>query len=171
MDADGKLLPPGEPGEIVVQSSMVMKGYHKMPAETAEVSRFGWHHTTDVGFRDTQGFVTIVDRIKDVIVSGGFNIYPAEIEAAASELAPVLECSVIGVPDAKWGEAVKAIIQLKPGVSLTEAAVIEHCRARLGGLKAPKSVEFWSDLPRSVVGKVLKREIRKRYWQDQWRAV
>ncbi len=171
MSPEGKLLPPGEPGEIVVQSSMVMKGYHKMPKETEEVSRLGWHHTTDVGFRDAQGFITIVDRIKDVIVSGGFNIYPAEIEAAASELPPVLECSVVGVPDEKWGEAVKAVIQLKPGAALTEAEVIEHCKARLGSMKAPKSVEFWPELPRSVVGKVLKREIRKRYWHDQWRAV
>ena len=171
MDPDGRLLPPGERGEIVVQSSMVMKGYHKMAKETEEVSRFGWHHTTDVGFRDAAGFVTIVDRIKDVIVSGGFNIYPAEIEAAASELAPVQECAVIGVPDEKWGEAVKAVVLLKPGAALTEAEVIAHCKTRLGSVKAPKSVEFWQDLPRSVVGKVLKREIRTRYWQDNWRAV
>lgn len=171
MSPEGKLLPPGEPGEIVVQSSMVMKGYHKMPKETEEVSRLGWHHTTDVGFRDARGFITIVDRIKDVIISGGFNVYPAEIEAAASELPAVLECAVIGVPDDKWGEAVKAVIQLKPGATVSESDVIEHCRNRIGGLKAPKSVEFWPDLPRSVVGKVLKREIRKRYWQDRERAV
>lgn len=171
MSADGTLLPPGETGEIVVQSSMVMKGYHKMPQETEDVSRLGWHHTTDVGFRDAQGFITIVDRMKDMIVSGGFNIYPAEIEAAVAELMPVQECAVIGVPDEKWGEAVKAVVLLKPGASLAEADVIEHCKTRIGSMKAPKSVEFWPDLPRSVVGKVLKREIRKRYWHDQWRAV
>ncbi|MEO8560118.1 MAG: AMP-binding protein [Rhodospirillales bacterium] len=171
MDADGKFLPDGEPGEIVVLSSMVMKEYYKMPKETEEAQRFGWHHTTDIGVRDGRGFITIVDRIKDLIISGGLNIYPSEIEAVIAEVDGVLEASVIGVPDEKWGESVKAVVQLKPGRTVKPEDIIERCRARLGSLKVPRSVEFWDELPRSPVGKVLKREIRKKFWTDQWRAV
>lgn len=171
MDPDGQILPPGQAGEIVVMSSMTMRGYYKMPQETEESSRQGWHHTTDIGVRDERGFITIVDRLKDVIISGGFNIYPSEIEATIGEIDAVQECSVIGVPDEKWGESAKAVIQLKPGRELSDAAVIEHCRQKLGGLKAPRSVEFWPELPKSPVGKVLKREIRKKYWEGRWRTV
>ena len=171
MDADGRFLPPGQAGEIVVMSSMTMRGYYKMPQETEEMSRYGWHHTTDIGFRDERGFVTIVDRLKDVIISGGLNIYPSEIEATIGELEAVLDCSVIGVPDEKWGESVKAVIQLRPGREVSPDLVVEHCKQKLGSLKTPRSVEFWIDLPRSPVGKVLKREIRKRYWEGHWRAV
>ena len=171
MDADGRILPPGQAGEIVVMSSMTMRGYYKMPQETEAVSRQGWHHTTDVGIRDDRGFITIVDRLKDVIISGGFNIYPSEIEAAIGELDAVQECSVIGVPDEKWGESVKAVIQLKPGRTVSEQEVVDHCKRRLGGLKVPRSVEFWSELPKSPVGKVLKRDIRQKYWEGHWRGV
>lgn len=171
VDEKGHPQPPGQPGEIVVMSSMLMRGYYKMPRETEEAARQGWHHTTDVGIRDERGFITIVDRLKDVIISGGFNIYPSEIEAAIGELEPIQECSVIGVPDEKWGESVKAVIQLKPGRTVSADAVIEHCKSKLGGLKVPRSVEFWPDLPRSPVGKVLKRDIRQKFWEGQWRAV
>lgn len=171
MDANGRILPPHEPGEIVVLSSMVMKGYYKMPVETEEVSRFGWHHTSDVGVRDERGFITIIDRLNDLIISGGLNIYPSEIEAAICEVEGVLECSVVGVPDEKWGESPKAVVVLKQGAALSEEAIVEHCKKRLGSFKVPRSVEFWADLPRSPVGKVLKREIRKKYWEGQWRAV
>ena len=171
MDPDGRILPPGQAGEIVVMSSMTMRGYYKMPQETEESARQGWHHTTDIGIRDERGFITIVDRLKDMIISGGFNIYPSEIEAVIGELAAVQECSVVGVPDEKWGESVKAVIQLKPGLELSEAEVVEHCKAKLGSLKVPRSVEFWPELPKSPVGKVLKREIRKKYWEGHWRTV
>jgi acyl-CoA synthetase (AMP-forming)/AMP-acid ligase II len=171
MDAEGRFLPPGQMGEIVVMSSMTMRGYYKMPKESEECARGGWHHTTDVGIRDERGFITIVDRLKDMIISGGLNIYPSEIEAAIGELDSVLDCSVIGVPDEKWGESVKAVVQLRPGRTVSEESVMEHCRGRLGGLKTPRSVEFWPDLPRSPVGKVLKREIREKFWKGQWRAV
>jgi acyl-CoA synthetase (AMP-forming)/AMP-acid ligase II len=171
MDPEGNILGPGQPGEIVVLSSMVMKEYYKMPRETEEAQRFGWHHTTDIGVRDERGFITIVDRIKDLIISGGLNIYPSEIEAAIAEVDGVLEASVIGVPDEKWGESVKAVVQLKPGRTVAAEDIVERCRARLGSLKVPRSVEFWDDLPRSPVGKVLKREIRKKFWEGQWRAV
>lgn len=171
MDDEGRLVGPGERGEIVVRSAMVMSGYYKKPEETAAVSAFGWHHTTDIGVRDQRGFITIVDRKKDMIVSGGFNIFPAEVEAAINAHPAVLDCAVVGVPDDKWGEAVKAIVQLKPGQQASEAELIDLCKRSLGSLKAPKTVEFWSDLPRSAVGKVLKRDIRTQFWQGQWRSV
>ncbi|MFS0755895.1 MULTISPECIES: class I adenylate-forming enzyme family protein [Noviherbaspirillum] len=171
MDDDGKLLAPGEKGEIVVRSSMVMKGYYKKPEETAEVSGFGWHHTTDVGIKDARGLITIVDRKKDMIVSGGFNVFPSEIEAVINTHPAVLDCAVVGVPDEKWGEAVKAVIQLKPGHQASGDELISLCKRELGSVKTPKSIEFWDELPRSAVGKVLKRDIREKYWQGQWRSV
>jgi acyl-CoA synthetase (AMP-forming)/AMP-acid ligase II len=171
MDHDGNLLPAGERGEIVVRSSMVMQGYYKKPEETAAVSTFGWHHTGDVGVMDARGYVTIVDRIKDMIVSGGFNIFPVEVEKVIQGHPAVLDCIVVGVPDDKWGEAVKAVLQLKPGKSVTGEEIMALCKQQLGSTKTPKSVEIWADLPRSAVGKLLKKDVRAKYWTDQWRAV
>jgi acyl-CoA synthetase (AMP-forming)/AMP-acid ligase II len=171
MDESGAFLLPGESGEIVVRSSMIMAGYYKRPEETAAVSHHGWHHTTDVGSMDERGFVTIRDRMKDMIVSGGFNLYPLEIETVVGKHPAVFQCAVIGVPDPKWGEAVKAVVELKPGAEATEAEIIALCKAELGSLKAPKSVEFWPELPRSATGKVLKKDIRSRFWSGEWRAV
>ena len=171
MGDDGQLLPRGAKGEIVVRSSMVMLGYYKRPEDTAQVSQHGWHHSTDIGIKDEAGFVTIVDRKKDMIISGGFNVYPAEVEAVINGMPAVLDCAVVGVPDETWGEAVKAVIMLKPDQALNEPEVIALCKAKLGSLKAPKSVEFWDSLPRSPVGKILKRAIREKFWAGQWRAV
>jgi len=171
MDPEGNLLPHGQRGEIVVRSSMVMQGYYKRPEETAEVSQFGWHHTTDVGVMDARGYVTIVDRMKDMIVSGGFNIFPVEIEKVIQAHPAVMDCIVVGVPDKKWGEAVKAVVQLKAGAAVDEAAIMALCKDQLGSTKTPKSVEFWSELPRSAVGKLLKKDVRAQFWDAQWRSV
>ncbi len=171
MDPEGNLLPAGERGEIVVRSSMVMQGYYKKPEETAAVSTFGWHHTSDVGTIDAQGLVTIVDRIKDMIVSGGFNIFPVEIERVIQGHPAVLDCIVVGAPDEKWGEAVKAVVQHKAGQTVDQEALIALCKDELGSAKAPKSVEFWAELPRSAVGKLLKKDVRAKFWGNQWRAV
>jgi acyl-CoA synthetase (AMP-forming)/AMP-acid ligase II len=171
MDDEGRLVAPGQQGEIVVRSTMVMKCYFNKPEETQEVSAFGWHHTTDIGIKDERGFITIVDRKKDMIVSGGFNVFPSEIEAVINSHPAVLDCAVIGVPDEKWGEAVKAVIQVKPGRQVEGEQVIALCKEQLGSVKAPKSVEIWADLPRSAVGKVLKKDIRAKYWEGRWRAV
>ena len=171
MDDDGRLLPANERGELVVRGNLVMKGYHKRPEENEAVTRHGWHHTGDVGYRDDEGYFYIVDRKKDMIISGGFNIFPSEIEQVLWQHPAVLDCAVVGVPDEKWGEAVKAVIELKPGMLATEAEFREHCRTSLGGLKTPKSFEFWASLPRSPLGKVLKREIRERYWAGRERRV
>lgn len=171
VDENNRVLPPGTPGEIAILSSMTMQGYYKMPDQTAEVSRGGWHHTGDVGVRDARGYITIIDRLRDVIISGGLNIYPSEIEDVICELAEVRECSVVGAPDATWGERVTAVITLKQGRTLSADAVVAHCEPRLGSLKRPRAIEFWDELPRSPVGKVLKREIRSKFWAGHERAV
>jgi len=171
MDDEGRLQPQGERGEIVVQGSLVMSGYHDQPEATAEASAFGWHHTGDIGRIDAEGYVYIVDRKRDMIISGGFNIYPSEIEQVLWAHPAVQDCAVVGVPDDKWGEAVKAIVQLKPGNDVEPAALLTYCRDRLGSTKAPKSVEVWPDLPRSAVGKVLKKTIRERYWVGRDRSI
>ncbi|SLN23925.1 AMP-binding protein [Oceanibacterium hippocampi] len=171
MDDDGHLLGPDERGEIVVRGNLVMPGYYRNQAATDEVSTFGWHHTGDIGYRDRDGYVYIVDRKKDMIISGGFNIYPSEIEQVIWSHPAVQDCAVVGVPDEKWGEAVKAVIELKPGASLGEDEVIRLCKETLGSVKAPKSAEFWPALPRSPVGKVRKKDIRESFWAGRDRAI
>jgi acyl-CoA synthetase (AMP-forming)/AMP-acid ligase II len=171
MDDDGKLLEPGGAGEIVVQSPTVMQGYYNDPEETERARLFGWHHTGDVGYRDEQGYFYLVDRKKDMIVSGGFNVFSAEVERVLLGHPAVQDCAVIGVPDDKWGEAVKAVVELKTGGSVSAAQLVELCREHLGSVKAPKSVDFWEVLPRSAVGKVLKRAVRQHYWAGQQRMV
>jgi len=171
MDDEGRLLPPGERGEIVVSGALVMDGYHENPAATAEMSRFGWHHTGDVGYVDKEGYFYIVDRKRDMIISGGFNIYPSEIEQVLWTHPAVQDCAVIGIPDEKWGEAVKAIVELKPEMKAEPDELIALCKKELGGVKAPKTVEIWQALPRSAVGKVLKREIRARFWEGHARKI
>jgi len=167
MAEGGELLAAGEVGEIVVRGGNVMLGYFGDPEATADASRFGWHHTGDLGYRDGEGFYHIVDRAKDLIISGGFNIYPSEIEQHIWAHPAVRDCAVVGAPDEKWGEAVTAIVELKPGASVSADELIALCKARLGSIKAPKRVEFWPELPRSAVGKVLKREIRDRFWEGR----
>lgn len=171
MDEVGRLLGPGARGEIVVQGDLVMKGYHQDPDKTAAAMRHGWLHTGDVGYQDADGYFYIVDRLKDLIISGGFNISPSEIEQVLWSLPAVSDCAVIGVPDAHWGEAVKAVVELKPGAVWDADAAMRLCREKLGGMKAPKSIEVWDRLPRSAIGKVLKRDIRERYWTGQSRRV
>ncbi|WP_050421214.1 class I adenylate-forming enzyme family protein [Bradyrhizobium tropiciagri] len=171
LDQDGAEQPRGSPGEICVCGPLVTPGYYKDPASTAAIRRFGWHHTGDVGVMDKHGYVTIVDRKKDMIISGGFNIFPNEIEQILTSHPAVQDCSVIGVPDEKWGEAVKAVVQLKTAAKATEAELIALVKRALGGVKAPKSVDFVDDLPRSAAGKVLKAELRAAYWHGRTRAV
>ncbi|HTJ93133.1 MAG TPA: long-chain fatty acid--CoA ligase [Pararobbsia sp.] len=160
MNADGALLPMGERGEIVVRSSLVMAGYYKDPAATADASRFGWHHTGDIGYLDEDGYLYIVDRAKDMIITGGFNVYSVEVEAALMQHPDVQDSAVVGLPDDKWGERVVAVLQLRPGCTLNADDVIAFVKARIGSVKAPKQVEFWADLPRSKVGKVMKKDVR-----------
>jgi acyl-CoA synthetase (AMP-forming)/AMP-acid ligase II len=171
MDDDGKILPRGERGEIVVRGGLVMAGYYNNEAATREASTFGWHHTGDIGVIDEDGFVYIVDRKKDMIISGGFNVFPSEVEQVLWSHPAVQDCAVIGVPDDKWGEAVKAVVELKPGVKATEDELIHLAKDKLGGVKAPKSVDFIAALPRSPVGKVLKKTLREPYWAGRERKI
>jgi fatty-acyl-CoA synthase len=160
MAEDGTLLPPGERGEIVIRGSLVMRGYHHDPAATAEASRFGWHHTGDIGYLDADSWLYIVDRAKDMVITGGFNVYSTEVEQAVMRHPAVADCAVIGLPDEKWGERVTAVVQLRAGQQLDPAELIAFVKDGIGSVKAPKQVEVWSDLPRSKVGKVLKTEIK-----------
>jgi acyl-CoA synthetase (AMP-forming)/AMP-acid ligase II len=160
MNGDGALLPPGETGEIVIRSSLVMMGYYKDPAATAEAGRHGWHHTGDIGRLDGDGYLYIVDRAKDMIISGGFNVYSVEVEQALMQHPDVQDSAVIGLPDDKWGEKVVAVLQLHAGRTVEPDSIQAFVKARIGSVKAPKQVEIWPELPRSKVGKVLKKDIR-----------
>jgi len=171
MSDDGKILPHGERGEIVLRGGLIMKGYYKNPEATKEASTFGWHHTGDIGVIDEDGFVYIVDRKKDMIISGGFNVFPSEVEQVLWSHPAVQDCAVIGVPDEKWGEAVKAVVELKPGAKATPDELIALAKEKLGGVKAPKSVDFLAALPRSPVGKVLKKDLRATYWTGHERKI
>ena len=161
MDADGALLPAGRIGEVVVRGSLVMMGYYKDPEATAEAWRHGWHHTGDIGRLDDDGYLYIVDRAKDMVITGGFNVYSAEVEQALMQHPDVRDCAVIGLPDDKWGERVVAVLQLHAGRSIESQVVQDFVKARIGSVKAPKQVEVWPDLPRSRLGKVLKKDIRQ----------
>jgi acyl-CoA synthetase (AMP-forming)/AMP-acid ligase II len=160
---DGSVLPPGETGEVVCRGGQVMKGYWKLPEATAQALRGDWLHTGDAGYMDEDGYLYIVDRIKDMIVSGGENIYSAEVEAAISAHPAVKDAAVIGVPDDHWGEVPKAFVVAEPGTILTEKDLIEFVRERIAHYKAPRSVEFVDSLPRNASGKILKRELREPY--------
>jgi len=161
MDADGLLLAAGERGEIVVRSSLVTPGYYKNPAATAEASLHGWHHTGDIGYLDEDGYLFIVDRAKDMIITGGFNVYSTEVEQAIMRHPDVQDCAVVGLPDEKWGERIEAVVQAFPGSQVDAATLIAFVKERLGSVKAPKAVHIWSDLPRSKVGKILKVDIKQ----------
>jgi acyl-CoA synthetase (AMP-forming)/AMP-acid ligase II len=160
MAPDGTLLGTGETGEIVVRGSLVMRGYHRNPQATAEASAYGWHHTGDIGYLDEDNYLFIVDRAKDMVITGGFNVYSTEVEQALMQHPDVQDCAVIGLPDDKWGERVTAVVQLRSGAAASADQLRAFARERLGGVKTPKQLEIWPDLPRSKVGKILKREIR-----------
>jgi acyl-CoA synthetase (AMP-forming)/AMP-acid ligase II len=167
---DGETLGPSEIGEIAIRGDIVMKGYWGREAATAEARAGGWLHTGDVGYANEEGYFFVHDRLKDMIVSGGENVYPAEVENAIQGCPGVADVAVIGVPDERWGEAVKAlVVPAEPGTS--EADVIAWARKRIAGFKAPKSVEFIDALPRNPSGKVLRRELRQKYWESYERAV
>lgn len=162
---DGKTV-----GEVMARTDGVMEGYWQKPEETKQAIRDGWLHTGDMATIDQDNYVLIVDRKKDIIVSGGENISSLEVERALSAHPSVYEVAVIPVPDAKWGEVPKALVVLKPGARTTEAELVEFCRARLAHFKAPQSVEFFESLPKTGTGKILKKELRKKYWPAEGKA-
>jgi len=172
VDENDQSVPQGEVGEIVMKSDVIMKGYWKRPEATTEAVKDGWFHTGDAGYFDEEGFLYIHDRVKDMIVSGGENVYPAEVENAIFGHTDVADVAVIGVPDEKWGEAVKAIIVPAPDCAPTEADIIAYAKTRIAGYKCPKSVDIHpAPLPRNPSGKVLRRQLREPYWKDHARNV
>ncbi|MDP9520533.1 AMP-binding protein [Pseudomonas putida] len=162
---------PGEVGEIVVKGPDVMQGYWRAPALTAEVMRDGYYLTGDLAKVDAQGYVFIVDRKKEMIISGGFNVYPSEVEQVIYGFPEVFEVAVVGVPDAQWGEAVRAVVVLKPAAQLEAAELIERCGRALAGFKKPRGVDFVSELPKNPNGKVVRRLVRDTYWQHSERRI
>lgn len=161
VDEAGDDVAAGTPGEIVIRGPLVFPGYHDDPEATANArTADGWHRTGDIGVLDGDGWLSIVDRAKDMIITGGYNVYSAEVEQALMELEGVRDCAVIGLPDEKWGERVTAVLEVHPGTEVDPAAVAAAVKARLGSVKAPKQVEVWDELPRSKVGKIIKGDIR-----------
>ena len=171
VDQNRREVPRGTIGEVAAKGPMIMLGYWNKPQETAAVLQDGWYYSGDAGHMDDEGFVFILDRLKDMIISGGENVYSAEVENAISLMTGVAEVAVIGIPDAKWGEAVHAIVVPLEGATLTADAVIAHCRTQIAGFKCPRSVEFRdTPLPLSGARKVLKRELREPFWKADQKA-
>ncbi|MFM8600432.1 MAG: long-chain-fatty-acid--CoA ligase [Mycobacterium sp.] len=162
----------GEAGELWFRTPQLMKGYHNKPEATAEaITADGWFRSGDIGRIDADGFVFVEDRLKDMIISGGENIYSVEVERVLTDHPSVLDAAVFGIPDPKWGESVKAVVELSAGTSATEPELLEWCRERLARYKCPKSIDIVAELPRNPTGKLLKRDLRKPYWEKQDRAI
>ena len=173
VDLDGNDVPTDghTPGEIIVKSPANMTGYLNQPDLTAQTLRDGWMWTGDVATWDEDRYVFIVDRAKDMIISGGENIYSVQVEEAIASHPAVLECAVIGVPDDEWGESVKGFVVLKPGQQATESDIIEQAKQNLASYQKPRSIEFVAELPKAPTGKILKRDLRRPFWEDRDRRV
>jgi len=171
VDADDHEVPAGTVGEICGRGPQTMRGYWNLPDATADALRGGWVHTGDAGYLDDDGYLYIKDRVKDMILSGGENVYPREVEDVLLGHPGVADVAVIGVPSEQWGETVKAIVARRPGTTATEDELIEFCRGRLAGFKRPRSVDFVDEIPRNPSGKILKRVLRAPYWEGHDRAV
>jgi acyl-CoA synthetase (AMP-forming)/AMP-acid ligase II len=171
VDEDDNPVPNGTIGEILARGPQLMRGYWNLPDESAETLRGGWMHTGDAGVLDDEGYIYVQDRVKDMIVSGGENVYPRVVEDVLFQHPAVADAAVIGVPDEQWGETVKAIVVLRAEATATEEEIIDFCRGKLGGYERPHSVDFVRELPRNPSGKVLKRELREPYWAGRKRRV
>jgi acyl-CoA synthetase (AMP-forming)/AMP-acid ligase II len=171
MDEDGRLLGPREQGELVARGELVACGYKDRPEDTTAMRAHGWHHTGDVGYRDDHGFFYIVDRLKDMIITGGFNVFSTEVEAALLAIPGVQECAVVGAPDERWGEVVTAVVVPAAGAELDPGELIAQCKERVGSVKAPKHVELTDALPKTPVGKIDKKAIRAPFWAGRDRMV
>jgi acyl-CoA synthetase (AMP-forming)/AMP-acid ligase II len=171
VDPDGADLPNGTVGEVIVRGGNVMRGYWNRSEETAAAVRGGWMHTGDGGYLDDEGYLYVVERLKDMIVTGGENVYSTEVENALARHAAVVQCAVLGIPDHEWGERVHAVVVLRPGATLTLEEARQHTKTLIAGYKAPRSLEIVDALPVSGTGKILKRELREKYWAGQERQV
>jgi len=171
-DPDGNTLPPGETGEVCARGGNFMREYWKQPEATADAFRGGWYHSGDAGYLDSEGYLFLVDRVKDMIVTGGENVYSVEVENALASHSEVLQVAVIGIPSDQWGEAVHAIVVVREGATVTDDELIAHAREWIAGYKVPKSVKIQTEpLPLSGAMKVLKRELRAPYWEGHERGV
>lgn len=171
VDENDTPLDAGEVGEVVAYGKNVMMGYWKNPGLTSETVRNGWHHMGDMGYMDENGYLFLVDRKADLIITGGENVYPKETEDVLYEHIAVMECAVVSKPDEKWGELVHAAVVLKAGMISSEDELIQHCKERLAGYKCPKTIEFMDELPKSPVGKIMRKDIRAPYWRNQDRSI
>lgn len=171
VDEEGKDTKEGEVGEVIVRGAHMMKGYWNLPEATKETLKGGWNHTGDMAYADAKGFIYLVDRKTDVIISGAFNIYPKEVEDVIVSHPTVKEVAIIGIPDEKWGEAVKAFVVPVEGAMITEQEIIDYCKERMASMKKPKSVDFLSELPRNPYGKIQKTVLREPYWKGHERRV
>jgi long-chain acyl-CoA synthetase len=168
---DGTEVAPGEVGEVLGKGKNIMMGYWKLPEKTRETVINGWLHTGDLGYMDKAGYVFLVDRKNDMIITGGENVYPNEVENLLMAHPAVLEAAVIGVPDQKWGEAVKAIVVLKQGKTATADEIIKYCKSKLAGYKCPKSIDFKDVIPKTGAGKISRSALKKDYWKGQDRMI
>lgn len=171
LDENGAPLPPGEIGEVAVRGGHVMMGYWKNPEQTAKALRDGWLNMGDMGFLDEDGYLFLVDRKADMIVTGGENVYPQETENVLYEHEAVLECAVVSAPDPTWGEKVQAVVVLKAGARTAAEELIAHCKARLAGYKCPKAVVFREVLPKTPIGKILRKDLKREFWKDNKRSI
>jgi acyl-CoA synthetase (AMP-forming)/AMP-acid ligase II len=171
VDDDDNPLGPGEKGEICARGKHIMLGYWKNSELTARVLKGGWYHTGDMGFMDEDGYIYMTDRKADMIISGGENVYPKEVEDVIYGHPAVKECTVVSSPSEKWGEIVQAVVVLRPGAAATEEEIIEHCKKTLAGYKCPKAVVFWDDIPKTIVGKIMKKEIKQKFWEGKGRMI
>jgi len=170
-DANGNEVPGGTIGGVVVRGDVVMAGYWKDPEATRETLRHGWLHTGDLGKIDERGYIYLSDRTKDMVISGGENIYTREVEDVILRHPAIHEVAVFGVPDDKWGEAIRAVVSLKPGMKASGQEIIDFCKQNLASYKKPKFVEFIDEIPKNIYGKILKRELREKYWEGYERRI
>jgi acyl-CoA synthetase (AMP-forming)/AMP-acid ligase II len=171
VDENGEELPPGEIGEIVMRGPDLMLGYYKDEQQTTKAIRNGWIHTGDMAKRDEEGYIFIMDRKQDMIITGGWNVFPSEVEQALASHPAVSDVCVVSEPDDKWGEAIKGVVVLKEGHTATEQELVDHCVKSLAGYKKPRSVDFVDELPKNPNGKILRRVVKEKYWRDKDRRV
>jgi acyl-CoA synthetase (AMP-forming)/AMP-acid ligase II len=171
VDEGGNPVQPGVAGEVVIRGANVMMGYWKKPEQTAAALQGGWLHTGDIGRMDEEGYLYLIDRKADMIVTGGENVYPAETENVLYKHPRVQECVVVSAPDERWGERVQAVVVLRPGPPVAEGELVEFCRKSLASYKCPKKIEFWDALPKSAVGKLLRRDVKAKFWEGRDRRI